>query len=261
MPYTRILPFGASPNNSLPIFNNDPVTMCIGVEPTQLFNHGGQTDAYGQNSPECQVLLAQRCSNAWDGACETASKQNGSLYSRNVPVYTDGSSSRGLDTGDLMLRNTAMEKYRISMRTNPNGSQECKIITKQFYPLNPASPYITHYEGDCLGEYAVNPTGIDSDPVMNKILDRPNIFLPLLYNIRDTMSRNDTLKFLAGTRLGNFLGAHQTTMTIEQPAIIVPTYGAYSYPRFYGFRRGVPSGIVPASFGRGGRRYGQRMSN
>lgn len=251
MPYESILAFGASPTNSLPVFNNDPVTMCVGVEPTQLFNHGGNTEAYGQNSPECQVLLAQRCATNWDGACETASRQNGSLYSRNVPVYSDGSSNIGIDTGDLMIRNTAMEKYRIGMRTNPVGSQECKLVTEQFNPLNPASPFLTFYRGDCLGEYAVNPATIDFDPIMNKILDRPSIFLPLLYNIRDTMSRNGTLSTLAGTRLGNFLGV-QNQIIVESPVITLPTYGAYSYPRYYGYRRGVEHGIKPMPHGFGG---------
>lgn len=258
MPYERILPFGASPNNSLPIFNNDPVTMCVGVEPTQLFNHGGNTDAYGQNSPECQVLLAQRCANFWDGACETASRQNGSLYNRNVPVYSDGTSNIGIDTGDLMLRNTAMEKYRINIRTNPAGSNECKMVTTQFNPLNPASPYLTYYQGDCLGEYAVNPATIDFDPVMNKILDKPAMFLPLLYNIRNTMARNGTLQMLVGKRLGNFLGVQNQPILVERPVVVVPTYGAYSYPRYYGYRRGVERGIKPTPHGFGGIRPDRR---
>lgn len=254
MPYDRLLAFGASVNNSLPVFNNDPVTMCVGVEPTQMFNHGGNISSYGQNSKECQVLLAQRCAVDWDGACETASAQNGSLYKLNVPVYSDGSNNMGLDTGDLMIRNTAMEKYRIGMRTNPAGSNQCQLITEQFNSLNPASPYLTFYQGDCLGEYAVNPANIDFDPIMNKILDKPSTFIPLLKNIRETMTRNGTLSTLKGTRLGNFFGLQNQPVLVSghQTTFEVPIYNAYSYPMFYGYKMGVENGIKPMPHGFGG---------
>lgn len=247
MSYGKILEFGNSFNNSLPIFSNDPITSCVGSEPMQRFNNGG---AYGQNSPECQILLAQRCSGMWDGACETASRQNGSLYSKNVPVYSDGSSSRGMDSGDLMIRNTAMEKYRINMRTNPHGSHACKLFTTQFNSLNPASPFMTYYVGDCMGDYAVNPATIDKDPVMNKILDNPPMFMPLLNNIRQTMARNGSLHFLQGTRLGKFFEIDNDKI-ISTPIDIIPTYGAYSYPMYYGYRTGVQRGIkaMPHKYG------------
>jgi len=214
MSYKRILGFGNSPNNSLPVFANDPITVCVGSEPMQRFNRGGDTSAYGQNSPECQILLAQRCSKMWDGACETASRQNGTLYSKNVPIYNDGSFAVGMDSGDLMIRNTAMEKYRVDMRTNPYGSHDCKLITQQFSSLNPASPFITRYVGDCIGSYAVNPDTIDYDPVMNKILDNPYMYMPLLKNIESTMTRNGTIHSLYGTKLGNFFAFSKSNVNL-----------------------------------------------
>ena len=247
MPYRELITFGATPANSLPVFNNDPVTMCVGTEPTQRFNHGGDTSAYGQNSPECQVLLAQKCSANWDEACEMASNQNGQLYSRNVSVYTTGNDNMGRDSGDLMVMNTAMEKYRVSMRTNPYGSHQCIQVTEQFNSLNPASPILTHYEGDCLGEYAVDPTTIDMDPVMNKILARPFAFMPLLRNIHSTMTRMGTIGSLLGTKLGNFFRIGQPIPVAVNPVYVVPTYNAYSYPRYRGPRR-IPYGIRPHHF-------------
>lgn len=220
MNYQQVSEFGASFNNSNPVFNNDPLTMCIGNDPAQRFNHGGNTDSYGQDSEPCQTYLAQRCAKNWDVACEIASVQpDGGA----VATMSDGYLMK-LTSGDLMLRNTAMEKYRVSIRTANNATQQCQIKSEPFNTLIPASPIMTRYIGDCIGEYAVDPSVIDSDPVMNKILRRPNAFIPLLNNIRDTMMRMGTFMKLTGTRLGNYYGLSSAPIVVP---IVVPEY-AYS---------------------------------
>ena len=60
------------------------------------------------------------------------------------------------------------------------------------------------YNDQCIPTYEVNPVGIDDDPVMNKILDRPIIGIDILVNIYNTMKRKNTLVGLNGTRLGKF---------------------------------------------------------
>ena len=52
--------------------------------------------------------------------------------------------------------------------------------------------------------YAVDPSKIDADPVMDKILAKPAIAAEILVNIYNTMKREGTLKGLRGTNLGSF---------------------------------------------------------
>lgn len=221
--YSQIDRFGASFYNSNPVYNNDPMTMCLGTNPAQMFAHGGNVDSYGQDSMPCQVYLSQRCAKNWDRACDVASMQTDPA----VATMGDGAGVVGMSSGDMMLRNTAMEKYRVSMRTGENATNQCQVRSEPFSTLIPSSPILTHYVGDCIGEYAVDPATIDSDPVMNRILDRPHMFTNILNNIRDTMIRNGTFRNLEGTRLGSYYG--YSMPRIMTPTIVMPTPFVYPY--------------------------------
>jgi hypothetical protein len=85
--------------------------------------------------------------------------------------------------------------------------------TKVYEPFDPtiaSSPLISYWKpNECTNssgrpEYSVDPKEIDNDPVMNKILQKPQIALDILKNIYYTMKRNGTLKQLNETKLGNF---------------------------------------------------------
>ncbi len=200
--YAKLATFGASPANALPVFNNDPLTYCIGNNMSQRFNHGSNSDIYGQNSAPCQVFLAKRCAKKWDGICEYASSHaaNNEYASRADTMYAGNYEVIDLTPGEILLRNTALEKYRIAMHN-------CSLKTEAFNPINPSSPYQSHWVGrNCIPEYAVNPATIDSDVVMNKILQKPQIAAQLLINIKNTMIRKGTFHHLKGTRLGSFYG-------------------------------------------------------
>jgi hypothetical protein len=198
--YKRISDFGGGRLNNLPVYNNDPLTYCLGNNISQRFNHGSHADLYGQNSKPCQVFLAQRCAKKWDDICEYASnpRTNDEFA---TPVETLGTGMHqimGLNSGDILLRNTAMEKYRVAIAN-------CDLRREAFEPMSPASPQITYFTGRyCNPIYSVNPVGIDNDPVMNRILFNPRIALDILINIKNTMSRDGTIAQLNGTRLGQF---------------------------------------------------------
>jgi hypothetical protein len=198
--YKKLANFGSTAVNTLPIYNNDPLTLCIGNNASQRFNHGGNADIYGQNSNPCQVYLSQRCAKNWDGICEYAtSKSANEEYSQVADTMFAGNNQvMGLTPGEVLLRNTANEKYRVNMLN-------CELKTEQFNPINPTSPYISYWIGqNCIPQYAVDPRSIDKDAVMNKILDNPIIAKQLLVNIKNTMIAMGTLHLLKGTRLGNF---------------------------------------------------------
>jgi hypothetical protein len=210
MSYAQLSYFGNSAVNTLPVYNNDPLTYCIGSNASQAFNHGSNAVTFGQNSNPCQVYLAQRCAQKWDGVCEyAASRAANSEYSQKADTMFAGNRELlGLTPGDILVRNTAQEKFRSKMLgadSGPYSGPNCELKIEPFDHLNPSSPYIAYYIGqNCIPEYSVDPYTIDSDPVMHKILDNPGIAIQMLKNIKNTMHRNGTLYLLKGTRLGNF---------------------------------------------------------
>lgn len=245
MSYQKLVTFGSSLVNNLPIYNNDPMTLCLGTDINQPFNHGSNGAIYGQNSPECQIYLSQRCAKNWDGLCEYAvdDRLNPPEYAIRADTLGQGMNGIiGLSPSDILVRNTAMEKYRISM----NGGQNCRLKTEQFDPINPSSPYMSYYVGDCVPEFAVDPTNIDSDPVMNKLLDNPKIGMQILKNIYNTMRRKGTLSALKGTRLGNFYESGKPRLPSD-PFPLTKFIDANYYPSNYvdywpvnGYRAGIP---------------------
>ena len=199
--YKRIADFGGGRLNNLPVYNNDPLTYCLGNNVSQRFNHGSHGSLYGQNSKPCQVFLAQRCAKDWDAICEYAfdPRTNDEYAVRTELLGAGMNPILGLTSGEILLRNTAMEKYRVAMA-------RCDAKREAFDPMNPASPSITYFTGRyCQPLYAVDPVGIDEDPVMNRLLLRPQIAMDLFRNIKTTMTRTGSLFELYGTRLGQFL--------------------------------------------------------
>ena len=198
--YKQLARFGSSEVNVLPVFNNDPLTYCIGNNASQRFNHGSHAVTYGQNSNACQVYLANRCAQNWDGVCEYAASKPANEERSQVAdtMFAGNDQTVGLTPGEVLLKNTAESRFRI-------GMLNCELKTEPFDPVNPSSPYISYYVGqNCIPLYAVDPKTIDRDVVMNKILDNPKIAKQLLLNIKNTMVRQGTFHNLKGTRLGNF---------------------------------------------------------
>lgn len=182
-----------------PYYNNDPLTYCIGRDISQPFNHGGYAQTFGQNSKQCQAYLADRCARKWDGVCEIAAapRTNEEYKIRANPI---GKGAPQLNSADILLVNTAERKYLVHM-------SNCEQVTEPFDPLVIGSPMITTWRGMyCKPMYAVDPAKIDSDPVMDKILQRPWIAANVLINIKNTMMRNGNFGRLAGTKLGKFYG-------------------------------------------------------
>lgn len=186
--------------------SNNPLTYCINDTIDQRFLHGGNSSIYGQNSRPCQLFLSDYCSEQWDGFCELASKNTGVSYPNQVQQYGTFSdvASIGLTAGEILIKNTAAKKYLVLMG---NGVKKFE----PFDPTVPTSPMISYWVPErCAGSgglvpiYSVDPTKIDSDIVMDKILAKPIIAINILINIFNTMKREGTLSGLKGTKLGNF---------------------------------------------------------
>jgi hypothetical protein len=217
--YSNIKDFGC--NVQTPA--NDPLTYCLGSTMDQKFAHGSSADNItGQSSRNCQMYLADYCSQGWDQFCEFAS-QNKNI---SFPNSLDGLGFNtvgcgGLNAGEVLILNSARRKYLNSM-----GS--CQKVWEPFDLNVPNSPMISYYvqggscgdtscsgscgfNSSCIPTYAVDIAtvgNLDTDPIMNKILDQPGKYPDFVINMYNTMKRMGTLQYLEGTRLGNYFSTN-----------------------------------------------------
>lgn len=179
--------------------SDDPVSYCTMNGLSNKFLHGSSGGEIGPYDIKCQAFMASRCAKQWDDVCEFASKDQERRYPNNLQ-YNKGENDiiqKNMSAGDFLVVNTAQAKY-VSDRGN------CPIKREVFDPTVVSSPLVEYDVSGCVKTYAVDPKTIDNDPVMNKILMRPEMAERLLLNIYNTMKRQGTLKDLKGTKLGNF---------------------------------------------------------
>jgi hypothetical protein len=218
--YKNIKDFGNTQEN---LESNDPLSYCLNWTLDQQFLHGGNSYIYGQYSKPCQAYLSDYCAQGWDAFCETASKNvnisfpNQLELKRNLSSGISAGSAVGMTAGDILIRNTAAKKYLVSMEGN---------CVQKFQPFDPTvanSPMISYWESEfgadyaCVPYYSVDPSTIDNDPVMNKILEKPSIAFDILLNIYRTMKNKGTLGSLTGTRLGHYFSAYFETKESFSP--------------------------------------------
>lgn len=194
---------------------NNPLSYCLSEGMDNSFMHGGHAGKIlNRGTKPCQSYISEYCSNNWDEYCELESKNDSKLFnSLNTEQNTLTNSTVGLTAGEVLLYNTASKKYVIRREGN------CKLVSTQFDPTVASSPMFTEWVGgngicslssctdkggDCVPIYGVDPQTINSDPLMNKILDKPSIALDILKKIYFGMKKEGTLSQLKGTRLGNF---------------------------------------------------------
>jgi len=194
--YRPIADFGS--NAYAPI--NNPLTYCMNNTVDSRFAHGGQSDTIGPRSKSCQMYMSDYCASKWDDFCEYASRNTDTTNNLNNIQQDSTFASLSLNAGEILIRNTASKKYLVEMI---NGE-------KKYEPFDPTvatSPMISYWVknnySDMVPVYSVDPTKIDQDPVMDKIINNPMIAFEILVNIRNTMKRQGTLQQLRGTKLGN----------------------------------------------------------
>ena len=185
--------------------NVNPLSYCLEQSMNSEFIHGsiGQTIG-GANGKHCQAFMSQYCANDWNNVCEHASKNKSTLYPNNLKKCQTGRSVEcdSLTAGEILIQNTATRKYLVEMGGN------CGLKYEPFDPTVAESPLVAFWyngcnqgNGECIPVYAVDPSKIDNDPVMNKILSKPIIAWSLLVNIYNTAKRKNKLNELKGTRI------------------------------------------------------------
>ena len=197
--YKTISQIGSS---AVPTSDTSPLTYCVSDGLDSEFLHGGSTahitGKYGRN---CQGYMAQHCAANWDEICEHLSRDRHVTPNMLGTECANGEGGQitQLTAGDVLILNTATRKYRVG------SNSQCNMVYEPFDPLVASSPMVAFYRpgcnGSCIPVYAVNPIGLDRDPVMNKLLSRPGVALNILVNIYNHALRANTLKYLKGTRL------------------------------------------------------------
>jgi hypothetical protein len=201
MSYIKISEFGSGAAYA-PV--NNPLSYGLSGGMDNMFMHGGAARAMqGGATREFAAYAAEYCSTNFDGFCAAMTDNSEIEY---FPDLLHGAYEGGVPTtmtkGDVVLLNTARTKYLMRMI----GGNVSKV---PFDPLVAASPLVTVYTavpGDFMrGEYFI-PKGhdVDNDLVMQRLLNKPLVSLPLLLNIYDTMKKMGRLEELAGTKLGLF---------------------------------------------------------
>jgi hypothetical protein len=194
MSYVKINQFG----NYKPMLEDQPVWYSVTDKKDFLHNQG-----LNPYSKESQAYMAEKCSIEWDGACELASTNK----KKNIVNTLHGKHnfhSVDLTAGEILIKNAAKSKYRVN-------KESCGVKYVQYDPLVAHSPLVAHRSDVCVPLYKVDPKTIESDPVMNKILEKPEIALDILKHIHDTMKSDGSISQLSGTRLGKFFDLNIAT--------------------------------------------------
>lgn len=218
--YASIAKFGASNRPPCSGIVDDPLTYCMTSTMDVKFQHGPTGELYGPRSQKCQLYMAERCANKWDGFCEYFYRENSDAnvwpYQQAWPNtqqplawQNDFGLNPNLTTGEQLLQNAA----RLRFCEYPN----CQKKSEPFDPMNPDSVQVSYYDtlNGC-GQKCVpvcnkvNPATLDSDPVMKRMLENPRACASTLINICNS-TKNQNIN-IGGTQLGQFCNAYHANM-------------------------------------------------
>lgn len=205
--YRQVNNFGNNINKG---GDDDPLSYCLVDTMDKNFQNSPYGIQLGPRSRPCQLFMAERCANKWDAFCEYSYRMNGTSgewpdnsYWPNMYMnrnnWDTNIASPLLTTGEQLLQNTAERRFCSFVN--------CKKKCEPFDPTNPGSPMITYYDNSneidaCIPVCTVNPSSIDNDPVMDRMLQNPTAAATTLVNICNT-ARNSQ-QDLSGTKIGAF---------------------------------------------------------
>jgi hypothetical protein len=208
MSYANIGSFGSDS-----VAQSNPLSYCFvsGLDSGAYHNLGGQNIA-GPDNKQCQIFTAGYCANNWDGLCEYASRDLQKGPSTVNMVSQCSGLKKELTKGEILIRNTAAEKYLKQMSSN------CQRMYQPFDPITANSPLISTWvavtdncsaggncgSNVCIPKYGVDPAMIDKDRVMNLVLENPDIATDILVNIYNTSREDGSFEALKGTKLYNY---------------------------------------------------------
>jgi hypothetical protein len=201
--YATLTNFGCPGFKEATEDTNNPLTYCVSNNMNQLFLHGSGAVTLSPESRECQLFMSDYCAQGWDGYCEVAN-MNKQTITPDEMNYSGNSNGLFLTAGEKLVKNTASRKYLVDMLYGTKKYQ-------YFDPNVPNTAVINYWEPDVYGHpetmvpiYAVRADDVDADPVMDKLLNKPEIAPEILVGIYNTMKVTGRLDELNGTKLGYF---------------------------------------------------------
>lgn len=197
--YRKINDFGK-------IASKDPVGYCLFDDVDTQFDSGvlgGKI--YGPYSPNCQLMMADRCAKKWDKYCEVVFGDKELKYPNVADVFADpivpgvqNVNGSLLTAGQQLLKTSAQRRFCDFRNCNPTKFS--------FEPTDPTSPILTQYDPVSSGCVPVcnkfDVSTIDNDIIMNKCMQDPIACNDVLQNVCNTAKR--TNRDLGNTRLGQF---------------------------------------------------------
>jgi hypothetical protein len=218
-------------------YSTDPMFYCSTDYITSQMLHGTQGRTFGHGNRACAEWMSERCSKNWDQVCEAASlNKDASLPDMTVAIT--GEMNMGLSQGEILIRDAAYKKYRVS--------SNCNTKCEPFDPTVPNSPMICYQTSDscgygpsradackdknvcsdgsgvCSSKYSLTRSQIQQlnrDIIMNKLIDKAEIAPILLANIYNSLLVEGRLLELKGTRLGAFYEVNGMPLTNKTPTM------------------------------------------
>ncbi len=220
--YRSISDFAPNIDNE---YSRNPLLYCTLSEMDSQFLHGAQGRIFGRYNKHCSEFLASRCANHWDELCDAVSKDKETRYPNEAgpsgSVYVDTPAAPCLPYGEQLIRDAAFKRFR-------STTKDCNVKCEPFDPTVPNSPLICYETkvscasgpvpeevcvgacdgyGQCQSVFTISPEQaqlLDMDPLMNKLLNKPDIAMDLLEQIYLNMKQQGTLGLIRQTRLARF---------------------------------------------------------
>lgn len=178
---------------------SNPVDMCLFSDVNKSLVGGVLGARYGPANENCQLFMADRCAKNWDSVCDVAALNRQATYANNATIRGNAAAAPGEITGgstigSQLIHNAGQRRFCQFSNTN--------IQQFPFDPTDYSSPVVTRILRSQFGNNpicTVNPSTIDNDTLMNRMLDDPGTSMETLSNICRNMKGK-----LNGTRLGRF---------------------------------------------------------
>lgn len=198
-PYVPIAKFGNSMN---PVMSIDPVASSIYKDIDADFDIGEMAINYGPRTKGSMLYMAERCSKKWDGACEFLSRNqdNDAICNQakiSSPLFRRVNVPGTQTIGDILVENSAVRRFC--------DLSSCAVTSEPYDPTNPNSVWTKQY--GCCGTttclpVCMPPENPDSDILMNKVLDKPQLHLDLLINMYKNVNKRKMRVKYVNTRIG-----------------------------------------------------------
>jgi hypothetical protein len=194
----------------------DPWSYCAIQGPDMRFAHPPLGSTHGAHSQNCQAWMAEECAKDWSEMCEYVYQTQNSTSFPNTLNVNQGVSRVNTNTAGQNLLANSVERAFCSY-------SNCVPIKQPFDPTVADSPPFTTYvsadgdNGNCVPVCSANPETVDNDPLIQKMIQNPEVCSTTITNIFNTAMREGIS--YEGTCLHEYQQIHARAVAEQQQAI------------------------------------------